>query len=127
MTANVNVSLSRAPAFGGRRSTEEHTFVTVKVSEVLEQLVSVAHQDLNYGPGLVWVGYKHLQQHMSLFARWSQYVCLLLRVTHAGQHAKTSAKQVAQPWVISKAGTQQWFWVLCFDANQPTYTNMHSR
>lgn len=71
-----------------RRSSVQHTFVTVEVSEVLEQLVSVAHQDLNYRPGFVWVGYKHLRQHMSLFARWSGYVCLLVRVTHAGQHAK---------------------------------------
>ncbi len=86
--ANGNVSSSWLPAFGNWKMPEEHTFVTMEVSEVLEQLVSVAHQDLNYGPGLVWVGYKHLQQHMSLFARLSEYVCLLLSVTHAGQHTK---------------------------------------
>lgn len=66
----------------------EHTFVTVEVSEVLEQLVSVAHQDLNYGPGLVWVGDKYLDQHVPLFARWSQCVCLSPTVTHAGQRAQ---------------------------------------
>jgi len=66
----------------------EHTFVTMEVGKILQQLVSVAHQDLNYGPGLVWVGYKHLHHHMPLFARSSEYVCLVLSVTHAGQHAK---------------------------------------
>ena len=36
------------------------TLVTVEIGQILEELVSVAHQDLHYGTSLVGVGNKHL-------------------------------------------------------------------
>ena len=38
------------------------TLVTVEISQILEKLVSVAHQNLDYGPSLVRIGNKHLQE-----------------------------------------------------------------
>ena len=38
------------------------TLVTVEIGQVLEELVSVAHQDLNYCTSLVGVCNKHLQE-----------------------------------------------------------------
>lgn len=38
------------------------TLVTVEISQVLEKLVSIAHQDLYYGPSLVGISNKHLQE-----------------------------------------------------------------
>lgn len=37
------------------------TLVTVEVSQILEELVSVAYQNINDGASLVWVSNKHLQ------------------------------------------------------------------
>ena len=37
------------------------TLVTVEISQILEELVSVAHQNVNDGASLVGVGDKHLQ------------------------------------------------------------------
>ena len=41
-------------------SPRQHTFITMEVSEVLQQLVPVAYQYLNDGPSLVGIGNKHL-------------------------------------------------------------------
>lgn len=41
---------------------EKLTLVTVEISQVLEKLVSVAHQDVHYRAGLVGIGNKNLRE-----------------------------------------------------------------
>lgn len=41
------------------------TFITVKVRQVFQQLVSVTHKNVNDWPCLVWVGNKHLHAQNS--------------------------------------------------------------
>ena len=48
-------------------SLEPHTFITMEVSEVLQQLVPVAHQYLDNGPSLIGIGNKHLHNRTVIF------------------------------------------------------------